>query len=183
VSSTPAGRSRWMGALGIACIVVAIDQLAKHWALNALADDEVIDVVGSLRFNLAFNTGASFSIGSGLGPLLAVIVLVVVVALLRFVRTVPGRLSLVAVGLVVGGALGNLVDRVLRNGDGFLGGAVVDFIDVQWWPIFNIADMGVVIGALLLVVATWRAGDAEDADAGALDDDDADEPSHAPPGA
>lgn len=176
MNPSSAGRSRWMGALGIACVVVAIDQLAKHWALDALADGEVIDLVGSLRFKLAFNTGASFSVGSGLGPVIAVVVVLVTIALLRFVRTVPGRLNMFAVGLVVGGALGNLVDRLFRAGDGFLGGAVVDFIDVQWWPIFNVADMAVVGGALLLVIGTWRVGDADVPS-------EADEPTHAPPGA
>lgn len=150
---------RWVRALGIAVVVVVLDQITKTWAVRALADDRTIDLVGSLRFNLAFNTGASFSIGSGFGPLFAVVIVVVVVLLLRFVRGVPGRPALVAVGLVVGGAIGNLVDRIFRDGDGFLGGAVVDFIDLQWWPIFNVADIGVVGGALLLFVVTWRLGE------------------------
>ena len=157
---TPAApaRRRVLAALGVATLVVALDQATKHWALGALDDERTIDLVGSLRFNLAFNTGASFSIGSGLGPVLAVVVAVVVVALLRFARHVPHLLGLVAVGLVVGGAVGNLVDRVFRDGDGILGGAVVDFIDPQWWPIFNVADVGVVLGAILLVIGTWRDG-------------------------
>lgn len=160
MSPTAAGPRRWVQALGVAAVVVLVDQLTKHWALSALSDGEVIDVVGSLRFNLAFNTGASFSMGSGFGPILAIVVVVVVVLLLRFVRNVPGRLNLLAVGAVVGGALGNLVDRVFREGDGLLGGAVVDFIDlVRWWPIFNIADIGVVCGAILLLIGTWRLGD------------------------
>jgi len=58
------------------------------------------------------------------------------------------------VGLVLGGAVGNLVDRALRGGSGFLGGAVVDFIDLRWWPIFNVADSCVVVGAVLLVFVT-----------------------------
>jgi signal peptidase II len=175
VSPSAAGPPRWVRALGIAAIVVALDQLSKDWALRALSDDRTIDIIGSLRFNLAFNTGASFSMGSGLGPLLAVVVVVVVVLLLRFVRHVPGRLNLVAVGLVVGGAIGNLVDRMFRDGldgsDGILSGAVVDFIDVQWWPIFNVADVGVVVGAVLLLIGTWRLGDAPD-----LEPDDAPTP-------
>jgi signal peptidase II len=56
----------------------------------------------------------------------------------------------VALGLVVGGALGNLTDRAFRAGDGFLGGGVIDFVDLQWWPVFNVADSGVVVGAVLL---------------------------------
>ncbi|WP_195210246.1 signal peptidase II [Actinomarinicola tropica] len=162
-----AGSARWIRALGIAAVVVALDQATKHWALGALSDDRTIDLVGSLRFNLAFNTGASFSMGSGMGPVFAVIVVVVVIALLRFIRTVPGRLNLFAAGIIVGGALGNLVDRIFRDGSGFLGGAVVDFIDLQWWPIFNVADIGVVGGALLLLVGTWRLGESSPREADA----------------
>ena len=76
-------------------------------------------------------------------------------------RTVPTRMGAVAVGLVLGGAAGNLTDRALRAGDGFLGGAVIDFIDVQWYPVFNVADMAVVGGALLLLLATVRYHEAE----------------------
>jgi signal peptidase II len=67
----------------------------------------------------------------------------------------------VAIGLVFGGALGNLIDRAFREGDGFLGGGVVDFIDLQWWPVFNIADAAIVVGALLLFGTQWRYGDEE----------------------
>ncbi len=149
-------------ALAVAVAVVLVDQLTKTWAVRALDDDRTIDLVGSLRFNLAFNTGASFSLGSGLGPLFAVVVVVVVVLLLRYVRHVTSPVGLVAAGAVVGGAVGNLLDRIFRDGDGFLQGGVVDFIDAQFWPIFNVADIGVVVGALVLVVVTWReaSGDA-----------------------
>jgi signal peptidase II len=59
--------------------------------------------------------------------------------------------------MIVGGALGNVVDRLFRGSGGFFGGAVVDFIDFQWWPVFNIADVGVVCGSILLVISMWRA--------------------------
>jgi signal peptidase II len=62
----------------------------------------------------------------------------------------------VALAMIVGGALGNVVDRAVRGGgSGFLGGSVVDFIDFRWWPVFNVADMGVVVGAILLVVSSF----------------------------
>jgi signal peptidase II len=67
----------------------------------------------------------------------------------------------VAIGLVAGGALGNLIDRAFRAGDGFLGGGVVDFIDLQWWPVFNLADAAIVLGALLLFGTQWRQVDEE----------------------
>jgi signal peptidase II len=70
----------------------------------------------------------------------------------------------VAVGLILGGAAGNLCDRAFRAGDGFLGGAVVDFIDLQWYPVFNVADMCVVGGAVLLLIATARDGRTADSD-------------------
>jgi signal peptidase II len=113
-----------------------------------------------LRLNLVFNTGAAFSQGEGLGPIIGVLAGAVAVGLLWSGRTVPTPLGAVAVGLVLGGAAGNLTDRAFRDGDGFMGGAVIDFIDLQWYPVFNIADIAVVGGALLLLVATARAGDA-----------------------
>jgi signal peptidase II len=72
-------------------------------------------------------------------------------------RTVASRAGAVAVGMVFGGALGNLADRALRDGNGFLGGAVIDFVDFQWWPVWNLADAAIVLGALLLAFSTARA--------------------------
>lgn len=142
--------------LAIAAVVVVLDQLTKHWALNELDDGHVIDVVGSLRFNLAFNRGMAFSQGEGLGPIIGVVALVVVVALLVSVGRSTSRWYPLAVGLIMGGALGNITDRLFR-GDGWLRGGVVDFIDLQWWPIFNVADIGIVVGGGILLVLTLRA--------------------------
>ncbi len=136
----------------IAVAIVVVDQATKHWALNALGDGRTIDIFGSLRFNLAFNTGMAFAKGQGIGPVIAVVGVVVVAYLLVGLRrdTKPGA---VFVGMVAGGAAGNIVDRMFR-GDGWLRGAVVDFIDLQWWPIFNVADAAIVIGAGALVIAS-----------------------------
>lgn len=68
-------------------------------------------------------------------------------------RTISNRAGAVALGLILGGALGNLADRAFR-GTGFFGGGVIDFIDVQWWPVFNVADSCVVIGGIMLVIVT-----------------------------
>ncbi len=141
--------------LGTAAVVLAVDQLTKTWAVRAL-DDGPIDVIWTLRFKLTFNTGASFSQGEGFGPVIGVLAAVIAVALLWTGRNLAGRLGPLAVGTVLGGALGNLADRAFRRGDGFLGGAVVDFIDLQWWPVWNVADAAVVVGAVLLVLATAR---------------------------
>jgi signal peptidase II len=136
----------------IAVAIVVADQATKHWALNALGDGRTIDIVGSLRFNLAFNTGMAFAKGQGIGPIIAVVGVIVVAYLLVGLRrdTKPGA---VLVGMVAGGAAGNIVDRLFR-GDGWLRGAVVDFVDLQWWPIFNIADAAIVLGAGALVIAS-----------------------------
>ncbi len=140
----------------VAAVVVVLDQLTKWWAQRTLADG-AIDLVGPLRLNLLYNTGAAFSMGSGkgLGPWIALLAIVVVVGLsLGYTSRFP--LGAVAAGLVTGGAIGNLLDRAFRGDQGFLHGAVVDFIDLQWWPVFNVADAAIVVGAILLVIASFR---------------------------
>jgi signal peptidase II len=133
---------------------VALDQITKHWAVSSLNDGRVVDVLGSLRFNLSFNSGMAFSQGTGIGPIIGVIGMLVVVYLLIGMRrsSVSGA---VFVGLVAGGAAGNIVDRLFR-GEAWLHGAVVDFIDLQWWPVFNIADAAICIGGALLVFTSFR---------------------------
>lgn len=151
------GRPWWVISLTVVLAVLAADQATKAWALRALEDGHVIDLVWTLRFRLTFNSGMAFGAGSGLGPVIGVVALVVVVALLLSMRKTSSLLSVVSVGLVIGGALGNLVDRVFRADGGLLTGRVVDFVDLQWWPVFNIADAGIVVGGVLLVLANWRA--------------------------
>jgi signal peptidase II len=132
-----------------------VDQLSKSWAVDNLTRRD-IDVVWTLRFNLAFNSGASFSMGDGYGRWIALVAVVIVVLLVWQGLRVQSRLSALALAMIVGGALGNVIDRAFRaGGGGFLGGSVVDFIDFQWWPVFNVADMGVVVGAILLVVSSF----------------------------
>jgi len=133
-------------------VVIAVDQLTKWWALNTLST-RTIHLVWTLRLNLTRNTGAAFSTAGGRGALVGLAALVVVGVVLWQGAGTTDRLGSVAIGLVLGGALGNLIDRALRGG-GFLGGGVVDFIDLQWWPIFNVADSCVVVGAILLVLVT-----------------------------
>lgn len=145
-----------MAAVGV--LVVVADQLSKTWAQDRLSGGRIIGLVGSLRFNLTYNSGAAFSQGSGkgLGPYISLLAIVVVVGI-AWSSTSRQRLGAVAAGLISGGAIGNLVDRAFRGNAGFLHGRVIDFVDLQWWPIFNIADAGVVVGALLLVLASFRS--------------------------
>lgn len=142
---------------GLIAVIVASDQLTKHWALNRLSDNRVIDLVGSLRFKLAFNKGMAFSQATGAGPIIGALGFVVVIVIVVWLRRSAQGAAAVAAGLIVGGAIGNLADRLLR-GDAWLRGAVVDFIDVQWWPVFNVADAAISIGAVLMVVASLRKG-------------------------
>lgn len=137
----------------VALFVVVADQLTKHWAVNELVDRD-IDVFWTLRFNLSYNTGMAFSRGENFGPIIGVVALGVVVALLLSLKRQPGRLTDIAVGMIIGGAVGNVIDRLFRQ-EGWFRGGVVDFIDFQWFPIFNIADIGVTVGGGLLVLASW----------------------------
>jgi signal peptidase II len=106
------------------------------------------------------NAGAAFSTGRGLGPLLGVLAVIVVVVLVRYGRMVGTGPTAVGLGLVLGGAVGNLIDRAFRDGSGgFLGGHVVDFVDLQWWPVWNIADAAIVCGAILLAFTFARMPD------------------------
>ncbi|MEZ5233116.1 MAG: signal peptidase II [Acidimicrobiales bacterium] len=133
--------------------VIALDQVTKYWARTL---DEPIDLIGSLRFNLAFNTGAAFSRIEGWGSVIVVVGVIIVAVLLRTSLSITSRAGAVCLGLVIGGALGNLIDRAVQPGDGFFGGKVTDFIDVQWWPIFNVADIALTCGGLALVLVGMR---------------------------
>ncbi len=150
------GLSRKASALGLAAAVVVLDQLTKAWAVDALADAPIILIDGFLRLALVFNPGAAFSSFQGVGPLLAILAVAVagwIVVLIR--RTERGALELVSLALVLGGAVGNLIDRITR-GDGALDGPVVDFVDFSFFPTFNVADSAITIGAFLLVLGALR---------------------------
>ena len=152
----PPRKLRLVAALAV--LVFAVDQLSKNWAVSSLPGRPPVHVLGSLQFNLARNTGAAFSFGAGkgLGPWVSLIAIGVVLGMALGV-TSRFTVGAAAAGLVAGGALGNLADRAFRGDTGFMSGAVVDFIDLQWWPIFNVADSGVVVGAILLVIAGLKA--------------------------
>ncbi|MCU1504819.1 MAG: lspA [Ilumatobacteraceae bacterium] len=144
---------RWLGStglaisLGIAAVVVLLDQLTKHWALSALTD-HTEHVIWTLQLNLSFNSGMAFSRGQGIGPIIGAAAIVVVAGLALSARRVGSPLAVIAAGLITGGAIGNLADRLFR-GRGWLHGSVIDFIDLQWFPIFNVADAAITSGGVL----------------------------------
>ncbi|MFM8248933.1 MAG: signal peptidase II [Acidimicrobiaceae bacterium] len=137
----------------IIAAVVFADQASKNWALNSLSDGRTIDLVWTLRFNLVFNSGMAFSQGQGLGRLIGLLAIGVAVWLWFSLRKATSRLSVIGTSMLIGGALGNVVDRLFR-GEKWLAGAVVDFIDLQWFPVFNIADSAVTVGAAMLIFAS-----------------------------
>jgi signal peptidase II len=140
-------------AVAIAALVVVVDQLSKAWAQVALADGPIVLIEDFLRFRLTYNTGAAFSMFSSGGPILAVIAVGVIAMIMFVLKDASHRAESVALGMVLGGSIGNFIDRVFR-GDGLLDGAVVDFIDFSFFATFNVADMGITLGVgLLLVVA------------------------------
>ena len=147
----------------VAALVVIIDQLSKTWAVNALSDGRAIHLVWTLQFNLTYNSGMAFSQGTGFGPVIGALAVVVVVGLVVSLRRVSDNLTRLATGLIIGGALGNILDRLLR-GDGWLHGSVIDFIDLQWWPVFNVADMCVIVGAIMMVFGVSRSQHKNQAD-------------------
>jgi signal peptidase II len=150
-------RSALTIALCVAALVIVIDQLTKTWAVNHLQDHN-IHLFWTLQLNLTFNSGMAFGRGRGFGPVIAVVGICLVGVLVLGTARAPTKVAAVAGGLVVGGAISNLLDRIFREGSGFLGGSVVDFIDAQWYPVFNFADACVVIGGILLVVVgLWSA--------------------------
>jgi signal peptidase II len=150
-----AGRRARLALIGAVAAVVAVaDQLTKAWALDRLAAGDV-HVVGPVWLRLTYNTGGAFSLGRGNPWFFAVAALVLAVVLILFGRHLRSPLVAVALGLVVGGAAGNLADRLLRD----TGGAVVDFVDVGFWPVFNLADAAVTMGAIGLLVGTRERPD------------------------
>lgn len=138
--------------------VVVADQLTKSWAVRRLTrepcsvPDACIDIIGPLRFRLSFNPGAAFSSFTGGGPVLGVIAFFMTIYLVYLSVTATDAALRWLFPIVGGGATGNLWDRVFRAEDGFLSGEVVDFIDVQFWPIFNIADIAVVCGVIAVAL-------------------------------
>ena len=133
--------------LSAALVVLILDILTKGWAMSALSDGRDIHIFWTLHFALTHNEGMAFSTGTNVGPFIGMLAIVVIAILIFTLRKQSSVISLVATGCIIGGAIGNVLDRVFR-GSGFMDGAVVDFIDFRWWPVFNVADIGIVCGAI-----------------------------------
>jgi signal peptidase II len=140
----------------IAALVLLADQASKWAAVEHLAGRGRVDVIdGALWLHLTRNAGAAFSMATGATWLLTIVALVVVVAIIRISRKLGSRGWAVALGLLLGGALGNLGDRLFRE-PGFFRGHVIDFLEFPHWPIFNLADSSIVTAAALIALLSVR---------------------------
>ncbi|TDC50120.1 signal peptidase II [Jiangella ureilytica] len=153
---TDGGRRRAGVLLAVAAAVLAADQLTKMLAVALLDPGRAVPVVGELvQLRLIRNPGAAFSLATNLTPVLTVVALVVVLAILAVSRRVVNRSWAVALGAVLGGALGTLTDRMFRMPGPFRG-HVVDFVELPNWPVFNVADSAIVTGAVVVAVLSVR---------------------------
>lgn len=155
----PPASTNWrlIGRLAaITVVLTALDQLTKWWAERELAGREPIEIVGDLlQLRLLYNSGAAFSIATGLTWLLTLLVIVVIAAVIRASAKLGSTAWAIALGLLLGGAFGNLIDRLFRD-PGFPEGHVVDFIDYGGLFVGNVADIAITVAAVLIAILTWR---------------------------
>ena len=162
---TGSKRRRAWPVAGVAAALVAaftLDQVTKAWALSALSDGTVIPLLPTIQLELFFNPGVAFGIGGDVGAPLVVGLALVIAALFGWicVRVVRGDnlIGTVFLAIADGGAAGNLWDRISRAEDGPLTGHVVDFIAVDWFAVFNVADIFTTCGIALWAVITAIRG-------------------------
>jgi signal peptidase II len=157
-STTPTARSGYrLVFAAVALAAYAVDVVTKLLAVSKLTDHEPVKVVGTLlQLDLVRNPGAAFSTGTSYTLILSVIALVAAVTVIRVGRRLGDRTWAIGLGLLLAGVLGNLTDRVFRE-PGFLRGHVVDFFELPHWPVFNVADMLIDAGVILILVQSWRA--------------------------
>jgi signal peptidase II len=154
----PVPRSRRLLALyGTAAAVLVVDQLTKQLVVANLAGRPPLDVIGEVvQLRYTTNSGGAFSLLTGAPLFFGVMAMVIIGGIIYASRRTQPLSMLVVLGLILGGALGNLTDRLLR-GEALLRGEVVDFVKVGIWPVFNVADSCVVVGGLLLAILLGRA--------------------------
>jgi len=152
----PTAPRRTTSLLVVAGLVLAADIVSKAIVVATLADGRVVHLVGHyLELTNTRNSGAAFSVGTGATVLFTAVALVVVVVILRTAKRLRSVGWAICLGLLLGGALGNLVDRLLRA-PGPLRGEVVDWIQIPHWPVFNLADSAIVIGGCVAVLLSTR---------------------------
>ena len=143
----------------VAWLVWLVDVGSKTWALASLEGRAPVKVLGDfLKLTLTKNSGAAFSLGTGRTALLSVFAILVIVAIGYWSPKITSRSWGYVLGLVLGGSLGNLTDRIFRTEDGVgsFRGHVIDWIQLPHWPIFNMADSAIVIAAVVAAILSMR---------------------------
>lgn len=145
-------QARWITPILVAIIAVVLDQASKRWIVATLGPKPMtkfIPLIGEdIRLAYSHNTGIAFSLFQGKSDILTIVALVIITgAIYLYITQLPNRRRLIqiAMGLILGGALGNVIDRIQL-------GYVVDFIQVGWFPVFNLADSAITVGAALLML-------------------------------
>lgn len=148
----PAPQRRVRLLFGIAAVVLLVDIVTKVLAVELLTPGQPVSIIGdTVTWTLVRNSGAAFSLATGYTWVLTLIATAVVIGIIWMGRRLVSPWWAIGLGMILGGAMGNLVDRFFRS-PGPLQGHVVDFLSIGWWPVFNVADPAVVGGAILLVV-------------------------------
>ena len=147
---------RWRTLLSVAWLVWILDLATKAWAVSQLAHREPVKILGSF-FQLTFvrNSGAAFSFASNATLFLSLFGIIVLLGVIYFAPKITSKGWSVVLGLVMGGVLGNLMDRIFRE-PSFLRGHVIDWMQLPHWPIFNIADSAIVVAATLAMILSIR---------------------------
>jgi signal peptidase II len=157
----PRGRRRIAELAIVAAVAYALDLITKIIVVDKLEGHDPIEVIGTwLRFQAVRNPGAAFGIGEALTVVFTVIAAAVIVVIARIARKLYSTPWAVALGLLLGGALGNLTDRVFRS-PGVFQGHVVDFIAPAHFAVFNLADSAIVCGGVLIVLLSFRGLDPD----------------------
>lgn len=144
--------------------ILLLDQASKGLITDRIQKGELVDVLGPLQFTLTFNDGIAFGLAGGGGIFVILLAALALVALGAFIASAPeSNLTWIAGGLILGGAAGNLIDRIRL-------GHVTDFILLPSWPAFNLADCAITVGVILLAISLLTGGTEEKPDKVITDD-------------
>lgn len=147
---------RWAQFATVAVLLLVTDQLTKLWAVATLVPGHPEELIGSVvQLNIIRNPGAAFSTGTGHTWIFTTLSIVATIGILWFARRVRHRGWAYALGILIAGVSGNMIDRLARE-PGFYLGHVVDFVQLPHWPIFNVADMCINVAAVLIVVLSFK---------------------------
>jgi signal peptidase II len=160
-AGSPRGKRRVAVLFAVAAFAYALDLISKMIVVAELEHHEPIEIVGDwLRFEAIRNAGAAFGFGEAFTVIFTVIAASVIVVIVRLARKLYSLPWAIALGLLLGGALGNLTDRIFRS-PGVFEGAVVDFIAPKHFAVFNLADSAIVCGGILIVLLSFRGLDPD----------------------